>query len=390
MTITTDRKLLLSLSAGLIFFTLSGGLMGRVVAVEGTYSYLKLFNEVLYLVVNNYVQPADMDALMDGAYRGMLETLDPANEYMPPARYQKAHQGENGGPAGIGINLTKRRGYVVVVSVAPGSPAFEAGLRSGDTLISIDGRSTRSMGAWEAAYSLRGRPGSTLALVVSEVSGSGRQTRVLTRRTMRPGAPSGTLLPPGVGVVRLSSLNEGDAKRLDQAIANLRSGGADRLLLDLRGCATDSLAEAIGVASLFIAQGPIVTVTDRYEGDRLYRADGRKIAWDGPLAVLVDEGTWRGCEVIAAALRDGRGATLLGQRTWGAGTLQKLLPLRNDDGVLLAVGKFLSPSGKEWNGKGIDPDLTIDGDERDEGDPQRLKAIDYLRGMSPSASRKVA
>ena len=212
----------------------------------------------------------------------------------------------------------------------------------------------------------------------------------LLRRLIAPQLPAGALIAPDVGVVRIPSIHEGDAKRADQAIASLRSKGAQRLLLDLRGCVSDSLPEAVGLVSLFVAEGAVVTVTDRYEGDRSFRADGRKLAWDKPLAVLVDEGTARACEVVAASLRDTLSAPILGQRTWGIGTLQKLLPLRNGDGVILATGKFLSPAGKDWNGKGIEPDIAIEGNETDPGDPQRQKAIDYLRGVSQPVHRDAA
>src|SRR5262249_22395948 len=122
MKITVDRKVLLLVSGGIIACIPSGAMLGKVVAAEGTYGDLKLFKEALYLVVNNYVQPVDSDTLMQGSYRGMLESLDPANEYLPPTDYAKASRGENAGPAEVGLALSKRRGYVVVLSAAPGSP----------------------------------------------------------------------------------------------------------------------------------------------------------------------------------------------------------------------------------------------------------------------------
>src|SRR5437867_8936517 len=146
MKVTSDRKLMLVLSTALVLFTVSGAMIGRVVAVDGTYSYLKLFNEALYLIVHNYVQPVQLDALMEGAYRGMLESLDPANEYLAPARYERAYRGENSGPASVGLTVSKRRGYIVVVSVAAGSPAAEAGLQTGDVLGAIGGRPAGPLG----------------------------------------------------------------------------------------------------------------------------------------------------------------------------------------------------------------------------------------------------
>ncbi len=390
MKITTDRKLMLILSTSLILFSVSGAMIGRVVAVEGTYSYLKLFNEALYLVVHNYVQPVQLDALMEGAYRGMLESLDPANEYLAPARYERAYRGESNGPAGVGLTVSKRRGYIVVVSVASGSPAAEAGLETGDVLVTIDGRSTRQIGAWEAAQALSGKPGSKTTINLSPIDSAGRKTVTLVRRILAPSAPASTLEPGDVGVVRIAGLREGDARRADQAIASLKRKGATRLLLDLRGCTSDALAEGIGASSLFVADGRIVTVTDRYEGDKSFRADGRRVAWSGPVAVLVDLGTAGSCEVLAAALRDDLDVPILGQRTWGEGAVRQLLPLQHGDGVFLATGKYLSPAGKEWHGQGIQPDVPIDGRLTDPGDPQQKKALEYLRGQALSSRRKAA
>jgi carboxyl-terminal processing protease len=390
MKITADRKVMLVLTTALVLFSVSGAMMGRVVAVEGTYSYLKLFNEALYLIVHNYVQPVQLDTLMEGAYRGMLESLDSANEYLTPLQYEKAFRGDVGGPAGAGLTLSKRRGYLVVVSVQSGSPAAEAGMQTGDVVVMIDGRSTRHMGVWEATRALRGKPATKVTLNISPVAAAGRKTIELTRKTMAPPAPSGTFEAPDAGVVRVAALLEGDAKRLDQAIAGLKKRGATRLLLDLRGCSSDSLAEGIGAASLFIDDGTIVTVNDRYDGDKAYKADGRRRAWSGPLVVLVNEGTSGACEVLAAALRDDRSAPIVGQKTWGEGAVRALLPLQQGDGVILATGRLLSPSGKEWHGQGIQPDLAIDGRLTDSDDLQLKKAIEYLRGVSRPAERNAA
>jgi carboxyl-terminal processing protease len=390
MKMAFDRKVLLVVSAVLIVATISGALMGRVVAREGTYAYLKLFNEALYLIVHNYVQPIEIETVMEGAYRGMRESLDPGNEYLSPEEFQRASREEDRGPADVGLALSKRRGYVVVVSASPGSPAALEGIHTGDVVVTIDGRSTRMMGVWEASQALLGAEGSETTLILSPTDGTGRRTMTLTRSKTYEGRLTGATLAPDVGVIRLTRIRKKDAQILDRIIASLQDEGTERLLLDLRGCAADSLPEAIGMASLFIPEGPIVTVTDRYEGDKSYKADGRKLAWKRPMVVLMDEGTAGTCELLAAALRDVLGTPLLGEQTWGTGTLRRLLPLRNGDGVILAVGRFQSPSGKEWNGKGLEPDLEVAGEEGDEGDPQRQKAIDYLRGLSSTPSRSAA
>lgn len=390
MRVTLDRKILVLISAGLVVFTISGALAGRVVALEGTYSYLKLFNEALYLIVNNYVQPVQVEALMEGAYRGMLESLDPVNEYLPARLYEKAARGESGGPAEVGVTVSKRRSYVSIVNVAPGSPAAAANLEGGDLILTIDGKSTRLMGVWEVTRALRGKPGTTTRLTVSTAEAPGRKPLALVRRVLTPPHPSHAFEGPDVGVVRVTGMREGDARRLDQAIALLKRRGATRLVLDVRGCASEGLAESIGMASLFIRQGAVVTIADRYDGDKTFRADGRRIAWDQPLVILADGGTADACEVLVGALRDGLGAPLLGERTWGQGSVRSLLPLQHGDGVILATGRYQSPAGKEWSGKGIEPDLVIEPGDQTPGDLQLRKAIEYVRGVSLPAGRKAA
>ena len=390
MRLSLDRKLLLLLSAVMIALTLAGGLFGNASATEGTYDYLKVFNEALYLAMNNYVEPVQIEALMEGAYRGMLESLDPGNEYLSPAEYERASKGESAGPAEVGLNLSKRHGYAVVVSTIPGGPAAASGVKTGDILLSIDGKTTRIMGVWEAGQALRGKAGTKAVLILNPADGGDRRTLTLERRVVAPPQPAGSLAPPEVGVVRIAGIREGDAKRLDQAIASLRSQGMKRLLLDLRGCVSESLSEPIGMASLFVENGVVVNVSDRYEGDKAYRSDGRRRAWKGPLAVLVDGGTSRGCEALTAGLRDAAGASVLGERTWGGGSLFSILPLRHGDGVILAVGTMHSPTGKEWHGKGLDPDLVIASDDASSGDPQKQKAIEFLRGVSAPQSREAA
>jgi len=390
MTLSLDRKVLVVVSALVVVLTLAGGLAGRTSAVEGTYDYLKVFNEVLYLSVNNYVEPTQIEALMDGAYRGMLETLDPGNEYLDAREYARASKGDAAGTAEIGLRVSKRHGYIVIVSALPGSPAAAAGLKTGDAILTIDTKPTRLMGVWQAEQALRGKPGTKVSLGLSPAEGGDRKEQSLERKVIAAPAPAGKIAETGIGTVRILGLRDGDARRVDQAIAGLREQGMKRLLLDLRGCTSTSLAEAIGVASLFMKDGVVVTVADRHDGDKAFRTDGRKRSWSGPMVVLVDEGTSRSCEVVTAALRDGLGTPVVGERTWGGGTVSSLLPLPNGDGLFLATGLMQSPAGKEWNAKGLDPDLAIPSDTEEGKDTQRQKAIDYLKGVTrPDAAAEL-
>jgi carboxyl-terminal processing protease len=240
MRVDQGRKVLLAVSGILILFVLLGGVLGRSLAVEGTYPFLKLFNEVLYLVRNNYVDPVKDDTLMEGAYRGMLESLDPMSEYLTPDEVRRASRDERNGPADVGLMLSKRRGYAVIIVAAEGSQAAKSSLETGDLILTIDGKSTFKMGAWEATQALQGKVGSTVRLSVLRENGSKSEEVTLTRAIPVRAAPLTSLPEPGVGLLRLSSFQAGDAERVRKALASLHSRGAGRLILDLRSCASAS------------------------------------------------------------------------------------------------------------------------------------------------------
>ena len=357
MTFDSKRKMMLTVSGLLVAFVLLGGVLGRSLAVEGTYSYLKLFNEVLYLVRNNYVEATDDQTLMEGAYRGMLENLDPLGEYLTATEFRRASRDERSGPADVGLVLSKRRGYAIVVSALEGAPGEKAGVATGDQILTIDRRSTRNLGVWEATQALQGKAGTRVQISIIREEDSQRKDLELIRMVPGPTPLSFRLLEAGLGVFRLGGLRNGDAERVRKGLSALRRQGADHLLLDLRSSSGSDLEEAVKVAGLFTGETRVVTVADRLAGNRDYRAPAGAAAWTGALVVLVNGGTSGTMEILAAALRDGAAGTLVGERTWGFGSVQRAIPLPGGDGIRLSVGKFLSPGGKEWNGTGLNPDV---------------------------------
>jgi carboxyl-terminal processing protease len=351
------RKAMLVVSAALVGFVLLGGVIGRSLAVEGTYSFLKLFNEVLYLVRNNYVEQVKEDTLMQGAYRGMLEALDPQSEYLSAEAAQRAVKNTRNGPAEIGVVLSKRQKYAVIVSALEGSPAQKAGLGTGDLLLTIDGKSTLWMGAWQATQALQGKPGTEVRLTVLR-STEPRSEEFKVVRKLPLKSPLSTSLPePGTGLLRLGSVQAGDAERVRKALSTLKSQGAARLLLDLRSNAGSNVDEAVRIAGLLGGEGTVAKLEQKKEGTTELKAPSSPAAYQGSLALLVDAGTAGAAEVLAVALKERNGATLVGEKTWGLGTVQKVITLPTGDGIRLSVGKYVSPSGKEWNGTGISPDV---------------------------------
>ncbi len=380
---------MLAISGLLVAFVLLGGVLGRSLAVEGTYTYLKLFNEVLYLIRNNYVEPVRDETLMEGAYRGMLENLDPLSEYLTVAEFRRASRGERTGPADPGLILSKRRGYAIVICAVEGSPADKASLVTGDQILTIDRQSTLKMGAWEATQALQGKAGTTVHLVVARAADSQRQELGLVRKVPPRSPLSHRLLEPGVGLLRLGGTEPGDSERVRKALQALRSQGAARLLLDLRSNAGGDLQEAVRIAALFTGEGKVATLSDRRDGRSDLAAPTGAPVWKGPMAILVNGGTAGPAEVLAAALQDRAGGTLVGEKTWGFGSIQKVIGLPGGDGLRLSVGKLLSPAGKDWNGVGLSPDFeqVPDADKPGE-DSQLRKGLEILR--QDPADRKAA
>jgi carboxyl-terminal processing protease len=381
MQVDRGRKVLLGMSGLLLGFVLLGGVLGKAVAVEGTYVFLKLFNEAVHLVRSNYVEPVDEAALMEGAYRGMLESLDPMSEYLTAEEYRRAARGERGGPADVGMALSKRRGYAVVVAAAEDSPAARAGLSTGDRILTIDRRSTLTMGVWEASRALEGKAGSPVHLSVIRGETTQREDLELIRKLPSRSGVTHRILEAKIGLLRMGELQSGDVERVRKALQSLRAQGADRLVLDLRSNATGGVDEAVRIAGLFAGEGKMGSLSGRQSGARDLIAPADAKVWSGPLVLLVNQGTCGAAEFLAAALADRLGSKLVGERTWGSGSVQELVPLPTGDGLRLSVGKYLSPEGKDWNGTGLTPDLTPD--SAGSGDPVLEKGLEFLRHATP-------
>ena len=389
MRMDRSRKALLAVSSLLVAFVLLGGVLGRTMAVEGTYSFLKLFNEVLFLVRNNYVEPVKDEQLMEGAYRGMLESLDPESEYLTAPEAQRAAHDSRNGAADVGLMLSKRRGYAVVVSVLEDSPAQKARLGTGDVILVIDNKSTARMGSWEAAQLLQGKPNSEVSLSVIRNLEPRSEELKLVRKVPAKSVVASRIVEPGTGLLKLGALQPGDAERARKALAALKSQGAKRLLLDLRSNAGPSVEESLKVAALLGGEGSLAKIAERKAGTRELKAPTTPAVWDGRIVVLVNTGTAGAAEILAAGLRERCGASLVGEKTWGLGTLQKVIFLPAGDGVRISVGKYLSPEGKEWNGTGLSPDVVQARQAGEGGDDLQLKkGLEILK--SPAEEKKAA
>lgn len=390
MKMVRTKHLILALSGPFVVYSILGGLLGRVLAKDSAYRYLSVFQDVVTLILNNYVDPVEVDSVMEGAIRGMMEALDPDSCYLSPEEF-RAYQdrGEKDLP-GIGIEVTKGY-YLQVVAVLPGSAGERAGLRPGDMLKSVDGRNTRDVNVIVGESLLRGHPGSTVALQVVR----GRQPEPIelsVKREIYASAPVAyKMLTEDTGYIHVSSLRRGTADEVARSVERLRREKASRLVLDLRNSFGRRAEEGARVAELFVSGG-LAAKLERRNGDKsALELSADRVIFRGPLAVLVNHASSGAAEILAAAIAHAGRAEVVGETTSGRAALQRTIPLGDGSGLVLSVSQYWSPDEKPLLGSGMEPSVKVREPRREEdrrGDPILEKALELL--ASDEGQSKVA
>jgi carboxyl-terminal processing protease len=358
-------------STGLIGYIAVGSLLGRVFG-DTTYGQLTVFNEVVRLVLDAYVEPVDLGRAMAGARRGLVEALDGESAYLDAGELEAYDSAPRAGDADVGIVLSRRYSFLVVVATRPGSPAERAGVRTGDIIKTIDGRHTRPIGVPVGERLLQGAPGSVVKLALLR-AGSDPIELSVVRERLAPARPQGRVLAEGPAYLKVSELPEGAAGEVRSEVQALSRDGAPSLILDLRGAAYGENAEGLKVAELFLDGGVIARRVGKTSPEKLFQADPAQRVWERPLTVLVDSGTAGPAEIVAAALLDA-GHDVVGQGTFGKAAEQKLVRMP-EGALLLTVAKYQSPEGTDIHGRGVYPSVPVQvaadlGQEDDEGDAQ--------------------
>ena len=387
-------RLLIALTSTLVIgYIAVGALLGKALG-DTSYGQLAIFNEVVRLVLDAYVEPVNLDRAMAGARLGMADALDGDSSYLDAEQYAQLQQPLNETDAEVGLVLTRRFSFLMVVAARPGSPAAKAGLEPGDLVKAIDERHTKPMPAQVAERQLRGAPGSSVKLSVLRAGADPFDVTVVRER-LRPTAPAGRVLEPGTGYLKVSDFTPATAEEVRAQLETLRRSGVSRLLLDVRDAAWGSPADGVKVAELFLQGGPVTKLVGRRQEEKLYQADATRNAWSGPLALLVSNGTAGPGEVVAAALVDAGRAKLVGEHTFGRAAIQKTLPLP-EGGLVLTVAKFMSPKGTSIHGQGLVPSVPVAPDEEEvpEGaaKPDRIleKGLEVLKAESAPAAKAAA
>ncbi len=383
------RLLVALLSTSLCGYILLGNLLGRVMG-DTTYGQLSVFNEVVRLVIDAYVDPVNLDRVMGGARAGLTDALDPESAYLEAEDLKAYQQPPREGDADLGLVLTKRYGYLAINAPRAGSPAQKAGVRSGDYIKTIDGRHTRGLSLPMGERALRGAPGSVVKLQILRPGTDPIDVQVVRER-IEPQSTKGRLLPDGPGYIKVAEFGERTADDVrDEALA-LKRSGADSLVLDLRDSAFGQPGLGVAAASVFMKGGVVGKIAGRRTAEEVLNADPKRSAWELPVVVLVDNGTAGPAEVVAAALKDA-GHPVVGQRTSGRAPVQKLVPLP-EGALLLTVARYFSPKGDAIHGKGVEPSVpvapVVDDDHASAAPPRDLaleKAIELLSGQAKKAA----
>jgi carboxyl-terminal processing protease len=349
-------------------------------ADEAVYQGLANFTKVLDLIERNYVDKVDSEELTQNAIEGMLKTLDPYSAYLSPERYRELEIGTSGEFGGVGMEVAVENGVLKVISPIEGSPADIAGIKPGDLIMEIDGKSTRGMVVYDAVKLLRGPKGSSVTVTIAR-EGEGSRHINLTRDVIRIKSVKYKLLDDGIGYIKVSQFQENVSNELTAALSKLEldNGGSLRgLVLDLRNNPGGLLDEAIKVTDEFIDKGLIVSVRGRTsDQSKEYYATKGESKRDLSLVVLVNKGSASASEVVAEALQDSKRATIVGSKTFGKGSVQTIIQLDDGSGLKLTTAKFYAPSGRSISDVGVTPDIIVE--ENEQADLQIKRAVEILK-----------
>lgn len=355
----TKAAILVTSFAVLLFVVV--GSMGGVHASsnDGSYRQLQVYSEVLSRIRGEYVEEPNIPKVTDGALHGLLESLDSNSSYLTPEAYKafKAHKSEAKG--GIGAVISKRFGYAAVVSVLPGSPAEKAGIESTDIFESIEGMSTRDMSLPEIRNLIAGVPGSNLNVQVVRARRAEPQKVMITRDVIAIPPVADKIMDDGIGYVKAEALTKGKSQEIAAKIKSLEKSGAKKILLDLRNCAEGDENEGIAVANLFLNHGTITYLQGQKYPRQAFNADPAKAVTNLPLAVLVNRGTSGAAEIVAAAILENARGDVVGDKTFGDGSLQKTIDLPDGGALILSVAKYYSPSGKAIQDAAVSPNVQV-------------------------------
>ncbi len=336
---------------------------------DGAYRQMKVYADVLKKVQTDYVTDPNMSEVTTGALHGLLESLDADSSYLTATEYKIYKDRPATGVAQIGITVSKRFGYATIVNIVPGSPADKEHLSDGDVIESIGEQSTRELSLAVIQLLLEGKPGTPVTISVVRPRKADPDKLTLTRTIPTP-AP---LAVQDYEHSTILYVKAGDltTARVDEIAAKIKAAKGHRILLDLRDSTGDDAAQGVRLANFFIKQGTIATLEGQKFPAQTFTADPARVLTDAPLAVLVNRGTYGAAELAANAILDAKRGDLVGERTFGEGSVQKTIELPDGAALLLTVAKYESPSGNKIQDNAVTPNVAVTptSDDDDEDAP---------------------
>lgn len=359
---------------------------------------LKRFSQVLNLVERNYVKDVTQADLVNGAVKGMLQGLDPHSTFMDTEEYKEMQETTSGEFFGVGIEISMENGQVIVVTPIEDTPAFRAGLKSGDVILSIDGQSTQELSLQEVVSRIRGPKGTEVELGILHSESKTPQNVRIVRDAIPLVSVKSKKLEDGFYWVRLTRFSERTTDELKEALNNAAKeskalGGIQGIVLDLRNNPGGLLDQAVSVSDVFLQNGVIVSIKGRKNNtNRVYEAKSQADDVRVPMVVLVNAGSASASEIVAGALRDQKRALILGERSFGKGSVQNIIPLSDGSGLKLTVALYYTPNGSSIQAEGIVPDFEVLFEQpKAEGDKDKrphLREQDLNRHLENSKDKK--
>jgi carboxyl-terminal processing protease len=364
---------ILAVSVLIVCWVGIGHVLGRT-ANDKAYKSLVVYSEVLQKIQQDYVDEPNMHLVTAGSLHGLLESLDSESSYLTPREYTEyKEKAANPGTGESGLNLSKRSGYIVVTSVLPDSPGEKAGLRSGDFLEAVAGFTTREMSVGQAKNLLAGQPGTAVKVGVIRRGRTQPDEVEIVRQKLSPAKLIVQKVDNDTVALRFPSLDAGRADEVRTHLQDAQKQGITRVILDLRDCGRGQASEAMAIARLFVPSGTLVTVKGQTVPAQVFAADPAKVVWKGPVSVLIDVTTTGAAEVLAASLANNKRGDIVGERTFGLASEQKLISMDDGAALILTVANYYNPDGKSILEEGVAPTevvraASLAADEADEGD----------------------
>ena len=334
--------------------------------IDEFYKKIDLFSEVLEKIQDDYVDEVDQAEVMDSAINGVLQSLDPYSSYMSPKIFEEMQTETSGEFGGLGIEVTMESGVVKVISPIDSTPAFEAGVKAGDYIVKINGDQVQGKTLMESVNLMRGPVGSSIEITVRRKGKKKAINFIITREIIEIKSVDAELIENQIGYLKLRAFNENSSSQLKKEIAKFeKEKNLIGYILDLRNNPGGLLSQAIRVTDFFLEDGEIVSTKGRKlnENRKFFAKEGDRIKGK-PLIVLINGGSASASEIVAGALQDQKRAILLGETTFGKGSVQSIIPLKNKGAIRLTISKYYLPSGKSISKIGVTPDIQVEeGDE---------------------------